>query len=358
MLMLIFYTKKFCLSSKIVYTFYMSDKNITPKTFSKDKFYAVADVGPAYLCAIIAPYVIAILVLLGGLAAINAGISKEQLDASVVYRLFSYLASPIGFCIMFFAFNKVRNKSLQAAKVKFKIGWWNLAICFVVPLICVFGLNFFIGGIDRALVSGGYQLSSLSLPLDHFGWYVLSIIVLALLPAIFEELIFRGIILNGLVKRLGEVGAIFMSALLFSLMHASLQQLLYTFILGIILGWIATRTGSTFSSMIVHFLNNAIVVTISFIQKQKGIVENMQPYNVWQWLFSVALVIVAAVIIFLIEKYYFKHKNKICYKEETFEPQPQDPKKGKVPILVWVGVAVSALLLVINTISSFLPPAA
>lgn len=336
----------------------MSDKKITHKTFSKEKFYTVSDVGPAYLCALIAPYAIAILVLIGGMAAMSAGLSKEQLEVSVVYRLFSYLASPIGFCIMFFAFNKVRNKSLQAAKVKFKIGWWNLAICFVVPLICVFGLNFFIGGIDRVLVSGGYQLSSLSLPLDHFGWYVLSIIVLALLPAIFEELIFRGIILNGLVKSLGEVGAIFMSALLFSLMHASLQQLLYTFILGIILGWIATRTGSTFSSMIVHFLNNAIVVTISFIQKQKGIVENMQPYNVWQWLFSVALVIVAAVIIFLIERYYFKHKNKICYKEETFDPQPQDPKKGKVPILVWVGVAVSALLLVINTISSFLPPAA
>lgn len=335
----------------------MSDKKVTPKTFSKDKFYTVSDVGPAYLCALIAPYVIAILVLLGGLAAMRAGVSKEQLSASVVYNLFSYLASPIGFCIMFFAFNKVRNKSISAARVKFKIGWWNLVICFIIPLVSVFGLNFFIGGIDRLLVSGGYQLSPISLPLDHFGWYVLSLIVLALLPAIFEELIFRGIILNGFVKRLGEVGAIFMSALLFSLMHASLQQLLYTFILGVILGWITTRTGSTFSSMIVHFLNNAIVVTIGFIQAQKGIVENMQLYNVWQWLFSVGLVLVAAVIIFIIERYYFKHKNKVRYKAEA-DTEPEDKQKGRVPVLVLVGVAVSVVLLVINTISAFTPPAA
>lgn len=334
----------------------MSKQKITPKTFDKCKFYTSSDVGPAYICAIIAPYAIAILVLLGGLVALNAGLTKEQLDESVLYQVFSYLASPIGFCIMFFAFNKIRNKSIAAAKVKFKIGIWNMVICFVVPIVCVFGFNYFIGGIDHLLEMGGYQISELQLPLDHFGWYVLSLIVIALLPAIFEELIFRGIIQNGLVRRLGEVGALFMSAFLFALMHGSIQQFIYPFILGVILGWIAMRTGSTFSSMLVHFLNNAIVVTLNYIAERTG--ANMTfEYNAWQWVLSVALVFVAAAIIFVIERYYFKHKNKVCYKEEQIE-QPEDPPKGKVPILVWVGIAISAVLLIINTITNFLPPAA
>ncbi len=332
----------------------MSDKKITPKTFEKSKFYTASDVGLGYLCAIIAPYVIALLILIVCRIIMSQGVSSATIEASKVYKVFSMLVAPVGFCIVFFAFNKVRNKSIVAANVKFKIGIWNVVICCVVALVCVFGCQYFIGGIDHILQSWGYKISSMPIPLENFGWYVLALIIVALLPAIFEELIFRGIILNGLRKCLGDISAIFLSAALFALMHGSLEQLIYPFMLGIILGWVARRMNSTFASMIVHFLNNAIVITIQYISVATG--KSMAlSYNAWQWVLAVALLIVAAVIIYLIEKFYFKHKNK---NEEEVKEEEKLQEKQKVPVMVWVGMGISAAIVVINTAIAFMPSAA
>ena len=120
-----------------------------------------------------------------------------------------------------------------------------------------------------ALISVGYPMDTTVsiLPLDNFGWYILNLLVLALLPAICEELIFRGVVLKGLRRNFSDITAVLLSALMFCLMHGNLQQFAYTFLLGVVLGWIATRTGSIFSSMIVHFVNNFIVITMAFIEQ-------------------------------------------------------------------------------------------
>lgn len=331
----------------------MSDKKITPKTFDKAKFYTANDVGLGYLCAIIAPYVISLLIVIVCQIIIAQGVSSDVVQASKAYKVFSMLAAPIGFCIVFFAFNKIRNRSIAAANVKFKIGIWNVVICFVVAIVCVFGCQYFIGGIDHILQGWGYKITPMPIPLDNFGWYVLALIIVALLPAIFEELIFRGIILNGLREVLGDISAIFLSAAMFALMHGSLEQLIYPFLLGIILGWVARRMNSTFASMIVHFLNNAIVITIQYISVATG--KSMAlSYNAWQWVLSVALLIVAAVIIYLIEKFYFKHKNK---NEEEPKEVEKPKEKQKMPILVWIGMAISGAIVVINSAISFMPAA-
>ncbi|MCL4811549.1 MAG: ABC transporter permease subunit [Vicinamibacteraceae bacterium] len=84
----------------------------------------------------------------------------------------------------------------------------------------------------------------------------------ALLPAVCEELLFRGFIMRGL-RRLGMWPAIVISALLFGLAHASIYRLLPTFALGIVLGYAAWRTGSIVTSMAVHALNNGLVATLA-----------------------------------------------------------------------------------------------
>ena len=60
------------------------------------------------------------------------------------------------------------------------------------------------------------------------------IVLFAILPAICEELIFRGVIFNGLRKNFSDTFAVIFSALLFALMHSSVMQLAYPFIMGII----------------------------------------------------------------------------------------------------------------------------
>lgn len=70
-----------------------------------------------------------------------------------------------------------------------------------------------------------------------------------------EELVFRGVIMNGL-RRFGRVFAIITSSLLFGFMHGSLAQGLFGCISGLVLGYLAMEYGLIWS-LLVHVLNNA-----------------------------------------------------------------------------------------------------
>jgi len=88
----------------------------------------------------------------------------------------------------------------------------------------------------------------------------LSLIVLALLPAIGEELLFRGVLARSLAR--WPVVAVVGSAVLFSAYHLVPAQMLGTFPLGLALGLLAVRSGSIVPGMIAHFLNNATVLVV------------------------------------------------------------------------------------------------
>lgn len=84
--------------------------------------------------------------------------------------------------------------------------------------------------------------------------------VFALLPGLCEELAFRGFILSGF-SRNGRTGvAVVFSALLFGVMHMIPQQVFNAFLLGLVLGLLALRSGSLLPGVLFHFVNNALGV--------------------------------------------------------------------------------------------------
>ncbi len=91
-------------------------------------------------------------------------------------------------------------------------------------------------------------------------WQVWALI--ALTPAICEELLFRGLILSGF-RRLGMWPAILATALLFGLAHASIYRLLPTMALGIAFGFAVWKTNSIVAGMICHALNNGLMATMA-----------------------------------------------------------------------------------------------
>jgi sodium transport system permease protein len=91
----------------------------------------------------------------------------------------------------------------------------------------------------------------------------------AVVPAVCEELLCRGAVLRALVPAIGRRGAVVASALLFAALHGSVYLLLPTFALGLSLGAIAQRTGSTWNAMLTHALNNATIVVT--VQPQLGV---------------------------------------------------------------------------------------
>jgi sodium transport system permease protein len=86
-------------------------------------------------------------------------------------------------------------------------------------------------------------------------------VLIGVMPAVCEELFFRGLVMSGL-RRFGPVAAVGGTALLFGVAHASIYRLLPTVFLGAILGALAWRSRSIFVSMTAHAVNNAFIATL------------------------------------------------------------------------------------------------
>jgi sodium transport system permease protein len=92
-------------------------------------------------------------------------------------------------------------------------------------------------------------------------WQV--VLVVAAAPAVCEELAFRGFIFTGLRNTGSRWRAIGASAVFFGLSHGILQQSLIASLIGVLLGWLALRTGSILPGMAFHLVHNALGVLAS-----------------------------------------------------------------------------------------------
>jgi sodium transport system permease protein len=92
-----------------------------------------------------------------------------------------------------------------------------------------------------------------------------SLFLFALTPAVCEEVLFRGLILRGLLTRLAPATAIALCGAMFGLFHIDVYRLLPTALLGVMLSFITWRSGSLLPSIAAHFLNNAILVLLGHL---------------------------------------------------------------------------------------------
>lgn len=121
------------------------------------------------------------------------------------------------------------------------------------------------------------------------------ILILAALPAICEELAFRGFILRGLERRLGPGKAIFVSSLLFAFAHLNAFQFLATFALGLVLGLLATRSGSLLPGVLFHFAHNGLAITVAHFIKTGH--SEITEETVYSWPLVIASTTVALVLL-------------------------------------------------------------
>lgn len=95
--------------------------------------------------------------------------------------------------------------------------------------------------------------------------FLLSLVTIAVIPAILEESVYRGVFFHEYSKR-NTGKAILMSAFFFGLLHMNLNQFSYAVVMGIIFCFIIEATDSIVSTMIVHFLINGSSAVLLKIQ--------------------------------------------------------------------------------------------
>lgn len=159
-----------------------------------------------------------------------------------------------------------------------------------------------------------YQQTMITLAtMKNMGDLLLGLLVIAVAPAIFEEVLFRaGLqrVLVGLTKN-AALG-IMISSILFSAIHASYFGFLPRVALGVVLGLIYYLTSNLWLAILMHFLNNAVVVIQIYVYTQMGkpIKEAMdETMPIWYGVFGLLIVIPA--LLFL-----KKERNQIISKQE------------------------------------------
>ena len=137
------------------------------------------------------------------------------------------------------------------------------------------------------------------LNVDTFGGLLLNLLVIALIPAVGEELTFRGVLQQGLVRRMKSPHlAIILSAAIFSFIHFQFYGFLPRMFLGILLGYMFYITKSLWTSITMHFVNNGTAVVLYYLNN-KGIIEiDPETFGSTQypWLTTISFVVTAALI--------------------------------------------------------------
>jgi sodium transport system permease protein len=121
-------------------------------------------------------------------------------------------------------------------------------------LALAYALGPWLGATD----SGVEQLSTIvdmpSMPLV--------VMAVAVMPAICEEILFRGVLVRGLATRFVPLVSVAISAIAFSAFHISLVRAVPTLMLGLVYGYIALRARSVIPTILAHFLNNFAALAV------------------------------------------------------------------------------------------------
>ena len=102
---------------------------------------------------------------------------------------------------------------------------------------------------------------------------ILYIISTAVMPALAEELAFRGVFMN-VMRKYGDAFAIISSSVLFGAMHGNTTQIIFAFSLGLIFAYMDCKANSIVPSVIIHFANNFYAVSTDILATNAGLGEN------------------------------------------------------------------------------------
>lgn len=180
----------------------------------------------------------------------------------------------------------------------------------------ILGLGLFFG---MLLPNYGVQLlfnligkaPTVTLPLMNTpGTAVLGLFVICVLPAIGEELVFRKAFCDGFAS-FGRI-AVLLSGLIFSLSHLNLAQTVHQFFLGCILAYLYMKTGNITLTVIIHFLNNALVLFLPAVTGNE----------IWQNMTVLAVCCAVGLAIAALSVLYFVKKTPPLNAEKKAKPSP------------------------------------
>lgn len=203
--------------------------------------------------------------------------------------------------------------------------------------------------------------------------FLISLIMVAVVPCIFEESVYRGVLFQN-YRKVNPLKGILISGLLFGLIHQNFNQFSYAFVLGMIFALIIEATGSILSTMIVHFIiNGTSVVSLTLYPKLLEMSEGLTSNGVSQeevmqaaaeitpmYIITVLLpvAVVSTVIAFFVFRVLadnsgrWEHIKSMFRRKEPITDSREETDKVRfvTPSLV-IGIIICILIMIVNELA-------
>ena len=145
--------------------------------------------------------------------------------------------------------------------------------------------------------------------MNNLSDFLISLLVIAFLPALFEEVLFRGGLQNLLSRWTKKpILALIITSIVFSAIHGSYLGFLSRGVLGFILGWVFYRTNNLWISIFGHFINNGLALVVLYASTSPG--KKIDPAAMEDH-FPIILVVISAILLV----YLFRLFEKVAAKQ-------------------------------------------
>ncbi len=222
------------------------------------------------------PVLIFVLFMQLSASAIQIGVSLLErfahiaLPEQLVYMIMYIFVYPIGGSLAALIFYKTRKRetglrlSQTFCRPQMNAGW------IIKYMIITWGLSLLMSMVTNIILQILKSLlhlnfSDISFDFgDGIGGFIVSFVSLSIFAPIFEEIIFRSAVYRH-TEIMGQSFAVVFSAIVFALMHGNLEQLPYTFVMGLGFAYLFAKTRSLLIPMLLHFLTNTTTVIFTSI---------------------------------------------------------------------------------------------
>ena len=212
-----------------------------------------------------------------------------------IASIFMFVVPPI----VYYYITRKENRMQALGLRRLSSPWWLIIVALALMIVSIpvtttlttwnegMHLGGAFSGIEKwmkELEETAQALTDKMTNVDTIGGLLLNLLVIALIPAVGEEMTFRGVIQQSLTRRMNPHIAIILSAAIFSFFHFQFFGFFPRLFLGILLGYMFYITGSLWTSILMHFVNNGAAVTLYYLGNI-GVIEDAEHWgetqNVW-----------------------------------------------------------------------------
>lgn len=206
--------------------------------------------------------VLLLMVYVGGIVTTSASLQVGLIVQQAFVGILPILAA------IYIKADLKKTFSLKLPKIKDLFG----AIILGIGGIC---LNLLVSSVLTTIFPGGAEgMNEQYMQILDGVSFVQGLLLMALLPAVCEEIMFRGYMFTAFKNRMSLTKAIIIVSLLFGVSHMSMIKVLSTAVLGAVLAYAIHKSESIVTSSLIHFANNTLAVVVMFYGTESAVLND------------------------------------------------------------------------------------